>query len=378
MKNQPLLLSELVYAINETIEASFGYEVFWIKAQISDVKKYESKKWCFLKFIEKQGDNITTEIKGNIWSNGYAAVKKFEQLTGTTFKDGLEIICAVSIRFHARYGLSLDVQDIEISHTIGSEELKRRETLAALVKNNPEAIQLVDEEYITTTKQAKIPAVIQHIALITANNSDGQRDFKTEIANNVYGYAFNITEFICTVQGENAHIEISNAIQKITSSQINFDCIAIVRGGGSQTDFSCFNEYLLAEKVALCHIPILTGIGHDRNTSIVDEMARQYKTPTKVASFIVEHNANYERQVLNTYEKIVQSLKNLIARELYHIQLQQNTIEMMHPKKILDLGYALIKKENEIITEASLLNPNDEIDILLKQHLIKATINTIS
>jgi exodeoxyribonuclease VII large subunit len=371
-------LSELVYAVQESIDSCFAFELFWIKAQIADVKKYESKKWCFLKLIEKQNEQITTEIKANIWNTAYTSLVKFEQITGNKFADGLEIICAVTIKFHPRYGLSFEIQEIDVSHTLGSLELHRRETLNKLLTNHPKEIQYVNDQYLTTCNQNNLPIVIQHIALITANNSDGQRDFINELNKNNYAYTFIIDEYLCTVQGDNAHIEMTNAITKILKSNIKYDCIALVRGGGGQTDFAPFNEYILAEAVALCPIPILTGIGHDRNTSIVDEMARQFKTPTKVANFIIDKNADFERSILQKYDSIKQSINNTITKEIYQLQLQQKTIELLSPQRILDQGYALLKQKDKVVSDIAKLNSNEDLFIFVKSNTITTSIKNIT
>ena len=144
---------------------------------------------------------------------------------------------------------------------------------------------------------------MQRIALVTAPNSDGQRDFKQEMANNQYGYAFAVTEFLTQIQGDNSSKLIVQQLQLIESQMEKYDLVVIVRGGGSQTDFKPFDDYELSKYVASFPLPVFTGIGHDRNTSIVDMMARQYKTPTKVASSIVDHNYNFESALVNLKER---------------------------------------------------------------------------
>ena len=173
-----LQLSELVALVQETIEDRFYEDSFWITAEITDVKKYESKRWCFLKFIEKQGNTIATEMQGVFWANGFQHILRFERLTKQAFKDGIEISCRVQVKFHPKYGLKLEVLEIDTSFVIGKTEEERQNILERLLKENPFHIRLIDDEYITTNKQLKLPPVVQRVALVTAPNSDGQRDFR--------------------------------------------------------------------------------------------------------------------------------------------------------------------------------------------------------
>jgi exodeoxyribonuclease VII large subunit len=414
-------LSDLLYEVYEALELTFGNDIFWIKAEIVDVKKQAQKGWCFAKLIEKTGATIAAEVRANFWQQGYAAIQKFEKATGQKFEDGLEVICAIRVKFHARYGLAFDVLDIDISHAIGRAELDRQQTLEKLVASHPEHIFVDDGEYITRNQLTHLPQVVQHIALITAINSDGQRDFLQELHNNQYGYKYNITQLLTTVQGDDAHKGLLKKLEEVAQNQSKYDAVAIVRGGGSQTDFKPFDEYELAEAVALFPLPILTGIGHDRNTSIVDMMARQLKTPTKVAAYINEHNADYEREVATTFDSITKTLQNKIVTEQHKLDLKkqqlrhaglrviqtenqrwvtympqvnnvirqqiinqknkleyyQNTINLLDPINVLKQGYALLKQNGVVVRDASTLAVNTHIDTVLHNTTITSTINKI-
>ena len=182
---------------------------------------------------------------------------------------------------------------------LGSLELERQQTLERLLKENPKTIKLIDGIYRTFNNCLPLPKVIEKIALITAPNSDGQRDFLQETLKNKHGYSFTIKEFLTTIQGDNAHKLILEQLKLIEIEKQNFDVVAIVRGGGSTTDFRPFDDYELSKFVASFPIPICTGIGHDRNQSIVDLMVREQKTPTKVASLFVDINYEFENKLIN-------------------------------------------------------------------------------
>lgn len=235
---------------------------------------------------EYENGTKTAEAKAVFWANTYHQIEIFEKATKQIFKDGIKIICQVKVRYHKVYGLNLDVMQIDVAHSIGTLELEKQQTLERLVKENPTTIQLFDGVYRTFNNRLALPLVINKIALVTAPNSDGQRDFQQETKLNKHQYTFFVTEFLTTIQGDNAHKLILEQLQLIEQSEEHFDVVAIVRGGGSQTDFKPFDDYELAKYVAHFPIPIFTGIGHDRNQSIVDLMAREQKTPTKVASLL--------------------------------------------------------------------------------------------
>jgi exodeoxyribonuclease VII large subunit len=365
-------LSQLVAEVQESIELTFGTELFWIHAEITDVKKYESKRWCFLKFIEKQNDAISTEIKGVFWNNTYNAIEKFEQITQQQFSSGLQINCAVKVRYHARFGLSLEVQAIDVAHTLGELELERMRTLEKLIAENPKHIILKDEVYYTHNNTIPLPPIIQKIALITAPNSDGERDFVKELQHNNYGYAFAIETFHCTVQGDTASQQITKALHAIEDSETAYDVICIVRGGGSLTDFKPFNSYEMAQAIAKCNTPIFTGIGHDSNTSIADMMARQFKTPTKVANAIVNQNFIFENEVLYLKEKIQAAVSQKLQ---YYKDVLKTTSRILHsynPQRTLQKGFALVMQDGKIITDIEKLQVGKGIEIQIKQSMLSA------
>ena len=369
MKEQ-IKLSELVEQIQETIQSRFEGEVFWVSAQITNVKKYETNRRCYLTLEEYENGEKTAEIKAVFWANSYSEIEKFEKNTKQIFKNGIEIICKVKVRFHKIYGLNVDVLEIDVAHAIGSLELERQKTLERLLKENPKTIQLFDGVYYTYNNRLSLPLVISNIALITAPNSDGQRDFNQEIFKNKHGYTFNIKEYLTTIQGDNAHKLILEQLKQIEKSTEQFDVISIVRGGGSQTDFKPFDDYELAQYVANFPVPIFTGIGHDRNQSIVDLMAREQKTPTKVASLIVEHNFEFENQLIelktNFFDLIAEQIQN--AKD--DLDNAKRIIKLSSPQGILNRGFAIISINNKIITDPKNIKENSELQTLLKDETI--------
>lgn len=385
-------LSELVNEIQETLEDRFEGAAFWVNAEITDVKKYPDKRWCFLKFIEKEGSSITTEIKGVFWGGTYHHIEKFERQTKQLFSNGLQISCLVRVRFHKRYGLTLEVLEIDVAFALGKLAIDREAVLQRLVTENPAIVQLVDGQYVTKNNTLPLPTVIQRIALIAAKDSDGERDFLQELAKNRYGYAFEISKYAVTVQGEQSSELICNQLLQINSANRPFDAVVLVRGGGSETDFKPFDNYELAKAVASFPVPLLTGIGHDRNTSIVDLMARAYKTPTKVAASIVDHNLNFEQDLLQFKERFFAALKQSLlihsqqlltlksaAKESVSQYLKnrkrelvamERLVKSLSPSMLLAKGFAVVLQDDKIITDPQKINHQASIKTILKSTII--------
>ena len=177
-------LSEIVNEIEGTIRNRFAGRTFWISAEITDVKKYPDKRWCFLKFLEKSGNIVATEIKGVFWSNGYGQIERFERATQQSFSSGLEITCNVGVRFHKRYGLTLEVLEIDFAYAVGKLELERKQIIDRLIDENIIVQDVLTGRISSMNNQLNLPLVIQNIALITAPDSDGQRDFQKVIRHN--------------------------------------------------------------------------------------------------------------------------------------------------------------------------------------------------
>lgn len=371
---QAIKLSELAYEIQETMEGRFEGETFWVTCEISDVKKYTSTRRCYLKLIEREGNNTNTELRAVFWANYYNEIELFEKKTKQNFADGIEITCEVKVRFHPKYGLNLDVVKIDVAYTLGTIELERQKTLDKLVSENPKHIKLLEGNYITYNNRLPLPIVIQRIALITAPNSDGQRDFKQELEKNKHGYAFSVTEFLTQIQGDTAHQLILEQLQLVNDNIENFDMVALVRGGGSQTDFKPFEDYELAKLVATFSIPIYTGIGHDRNTSIVDMMAREHKTPTKVAASIIELNFEFENSIIELKERLNQQVDSLIDNAKENLQDLKRLVKLASPANIMKKGFAIITIKDKIIIDPKNIEPNTEIDILLQDEIIYTTV----
>lgn len=370
-----LRLSELVNEIDDAIQNRFAGETFWITAEITDVKPQDpSRNYRFIKFIEKSGATTLASIDAVFWARSLNQIEKFEKITNTTFRNGLELTCKVVVTFNNRYGLKLEVVEIDCTYALGQIELERQQTIEKLLKDNPKTIKRIDEQFFTFNKSLELPIVIQRIAFITAPNSDGQRDFNQELKVNKHKYAFSVSEFLTQIQGDTSSKLIIQKLKLIEAEKENYDIVVIARGGGSQTDLQPFDDYELSKYVATFPLPIYTGIGHDRNTSIVDLMARQHKTPTKVASSIIDHNFNFESEILDFKERFFDTAESMIDEANDNLLQMKRTVKAYSPTTILNKGYAIITSNDQIIINPKDIKPNSEMQTILKNELIHSTV----
>lgn len=367
-------LSTLTQLIQDTIQSRFEGEVFHVSARIMNVKKYESARRCYLTLEEYEQGTKLTEIRAVFWASAYSEIEKFEKILRQPFRDGAEISCRVKVRYHKVYGLNLDVLQIDVAQALGTLELERQQTLERLVKENPEQVQLIGGVYRTYNNRLELPLVINRIALITAPNSDGQRDFLQELKLNKHQYQFAVTEFLTTIQGDNAQLLILEQLKLIHERKEEFDLVAIVRGGGSIGDFKPFDDYELCAYVARFPVPVFTGIGHDRNQSIVDLMAREQKTPTKVAAMIVEHNFDFENALIDLKTRLNDAITDQLKRATEKLDQAKRIIRLSSPVDILRRGFAIITHQDKIVVDPSMIKPGMELQTQLKDTIIHSTV----
>lgn len=300
-------LSQLNGIIQDTIKNQFSAITYWIVADVTNHSYKADKRYHNFDLVEKDSNsnNIIAKISAKAWGNGSVAISDFEKNTGQKFTNNINVLAQVAVEYHPLYGLSVNVVDVDTNFTLGVLEQRRNETLRRLVVQN-DYIQKIGDKYQTRNTLLKLNSVIQRIALLSSANSAGSEDFKHTLEVNNFGYIFFIDDYHTIVQGENNSKLFLNKLIEIYSSNIKYDAVVITRGGGAQTDFLIFDDYEIGRAVAKFPIPIITGIGHQKNTSIVDLMAHtQTKTPTKAAEFIIAHNRNFEQNILSFQKSIV-------------------------------------------------------------------------
>lgn len=306
-------LLELNHIIKDTIQQELAQN-FWIVAEISECNE-NYRGHCYLELIEKQEeeDQIIAKARATIWSSAYRIIKPyFETTTGQGIQPGIKIMVKVKVNYHELYGLSLNITDIEPTFTVGELERQKRAIINRLTK----------EGIIDLNHQLPFPVLPKNIAIISSATAAGYGDFCDQLDNNQNGYAFHYNLFPAVVQGMEAETSIMAALDKIFEYEKLFDVVVLIRGGGSQTDLNCFNSYMLASYVAQFPIPVLTGIGHERDETITDMVAyTALKTPTAVAEFLVDSFSIAEDQ---QYELISRFRETVLDQLAFHENLLQN------------------------------------------------------
>ncbi|GAB4029126.1 exodeoxyribonuclease VII large subunit [Spirosoma gilvum] len=387
----PIRLSDLAFTLEAVLDEAFGQKAMWVVAETSDIKNYPDRGYCFLTLVERDSASRETvaKLEACIWRRNYHTIGDFERETGVAFARNIQLLLLVSVAFNPVYGLRLEILKIDPSYTLGNLERERQAVLDSLVKNHPDLVWLEAGHYITANQLLPRPAVLQRIALIAAPNSDGWRDFRHELAQNPFGYDFVVDEYLTQVQGQGAERAICGQLERIRLSGIAYDSVVMVRGGGSQLDFGSFDTYLMGQTVAGFEIPILAGIGHERNVSITDLLCHQsVKTPTKAAAFLIEHNRQFEESCLQLRERL-----RLVAREAMltarenldreterlrfvtqtyfrerHTDLTEKAVTLRHldPSNVLRRGYALLLRNGRIVTQASYVQPDENLQVQMR------------
>jgi len=384
----PIRLSDLAFTIEAVLDEAFGRKPLWVVAETLDVKNYPDRGYCFLTLVEREGSENLAKLEACIWRRNHHTIRDFEEATGVAFSRNVKLLLQISVSFSPTYGLRLEILKIDPSYTLGNLERERQTVLDTLVREHPDLVWLEGGQYITANQLLSRPAVMQRIALITAPNSDGWRDFRHELAQNPFGYDFVVDEFLSQVQGKGAEQAICGQLTQIQRSNVPYDVVVLVRGGGSQLDFGSFDSFLMGHAVAGFPVPILAGIGHERNVSITDLMCHQsVKTPTKAAAFLIEHNRQFEENCLRLRERLGLAARNALqtAREQLdistdrlrfasqnflrdrHTELTEKTVTIRHldPANVVRRGYALLLRNGRIVTKAQDVHLNENLQVQL-------------
>lgn len=335
---QRFSLSQLNTLIKNTLFEAFPSTV-WVVGEISEL--YENQKGhCYLELIEREGVEVIARMKANIWSYTYRMLKPyFETTTGQPFTHGLKILVRVMVEFHPSFGLSLNIKDIDPVYTVGNTALQRKHIIE----------RLKNEGVFDMNKQLKFPLVPQRVAIISSKTAAGYTDFINQLDNNEHGFRFCYQLFEAFVQGTEAVPSIINALEQIFMHENLFDVVVIVRGGGAAADLSCFDNYDLALNITQFSLPVITGIGHEKDDTIIDMVAHtRMKTPTAAAEFLItcvehfnEKLSLLEHELTELTCKILDSHKAKL--ESFTDTLHKSVSEFIHNKNI-----HLILKGNEL------------------------------
>ena len=303
-------LAELQQEIKESLSESFPFAV-WIVAEINTLTRHRSGH-CYMELVQKSktSNSIVAQARATIWANKFSFISAyFESETDRELAVGMNVMLQVAITYHEVYGMSLNVLGINPTYTIGDVERAKKEIID----------RLINEGVFDMNKTQVLPSVIQNIAVISSSTAAGYGDFVNHLETNMYGYHINVTLYEAAMQGESTEQSVLDALNRIGDEYDNYDAVAIIRGGGSKNDLSWFDNYNIAYMVTQIPLPVISGIGHERDESIVDMVAHtRMKTPTAVANFIIDYNSKFEEQIDTTSSEIFGIAKDfLMSSEMY-------------------------------------------------------------
>ena len=419
MDGKVMSLFELNGLVRASIRACLPDE-YWVQAELSDVRSNYSGH-CYLEFIQKdtRSNALVAKARGIIWSSVYARLRPyFERETGQAFVSGIKVLVKVTVDFHEQYGYSLTVVDIDPTYTLGDMARRRKEIL----------LRLQQEGVLTLNKELEMAVPAQRIAVISSATAAGYGDFCNQLLHNEFGFAFYPKLFPAVMQGEKVEASIIAALERIYKQVDRWDVVVIIRGGGATSDLSGFDTYDLAANCAQFPLPIITGIGHERDDTVLDMVSHtRVKTPTAAAEFLIANlRSTAERleecaAVLSTvipdrlarekerldrwvaripaqvqmriqketfrqermYSRMRMAWQNRLMREEYRLQiiprlavaltarLQKEThrmelleqqVKAASPEHLLKKGYSITLKNGKAVTDASQLQPGDEVE----------------
>ena len=393
---KPLSLYDLNTLVRRSLEQCLPDE-YRVQAELSEVRVHPATGHCYVEFVQKdpRSNNLVAKARGVIWSNVFHLLRPyFEESTGQMFTAGIKVLVQVTVSFHELYGYSLTVQDIDPTYTLGDMARRRREILA----------QLKADGVLTLNKELPMPVLPQRIAVISSASAAGYGDFCHQLEHNPRGYYFRVELFPSIMQGERTESSLLAALDRINQRLEYFDVVVIIRGGGATSDLSCFDTYLLAAACAQFPLPIITGIGHERDDTVLDSVAHtRVKTPTAAAECLIarmdeaadrlqqlsEHiyngvSARLQRertrlqgcrqripassirclsqarlQLTSARKDLHRAVDALLTRQRHRLELLQQRITDASPQKQLARGYSITLKDGRAVKDASSLKPGD-------------------
>ena len=399
-------LLELNRLVRESIEFEMP-DAYWVEAELSECR--ESRGHCYMELIQKDELSATPVAKAQAkcWANKWLAIRPyFERTTGQQLHAGMKVLLQVCPQFHEAFGFSWIVNDIDPTYTIGDMARKRQEIIQ----------KLKAEGIFDLQKELRLPLFCQHIAVISSQTAAGYGDFCNQLADNPYGFQFETQLFPATMQGEGVEQSIIAALERIYDT--DYDAVVIIRGGGATSDMSGFDTLALAENVANFPIPIITGIGHERDESILDMVSHvRVKTPTAAAALLIEHLkevldiidnsqeliTRYAQQKLSTLnsqlaivsesiprlfslvktrqeskldifeQRMRTSIERRLTSESHKLELASEKLKALDPTLLLARGYSITMHNGRAVKDASTLPPGTEIET----RLAKGTIHSI-
>ena len=388
MARDYLELAELLARVKEGVEDAFP-DRYWVKAEIGSWSP-RANGHCYLNLTQSDRGKPVADIRAMIWKWNYPQLKAFfEQETGQPLQAGITVLVRVQVSFSEMFGISLFIDDIDPAFTVGEQALAKKKAIEKLTAGG----------YLDMQQELALPRLPYHLAVITSKTAAGYGDFRRHLLENEAGYAFRLDLYEALMQGEQAPASIISAL--LEAQEQPCDAILILRGGGSEMDLACFDDYDLAVAIATCPAPVVTAIGHDRDFHIADLVAnRSVKTPTALADLFLDAYAaedallddlqsRVRRAVADRVNAMVRKVDSLaqrlrfaagarIDRAKAALDLKEALIKASDPRKILSMGYALVTGgDGKVLKSVAPVAAGDRIGVRFADGTIRATVDEV-
>ena len=378
-------LKELCDWIQEIVENDLPNR-YWVCAEIASMSV---RGHCYMELVEKAENGIlAAKVLATCWSNVYHLLSAyFLQETGQSLHTGLQVMLEVRVEYHAVYGLSLNVWNIDPTYTLGDLAKQRQATIQ----------QLTEDGVMDLQKALQIPSLPRRVAVISSADAAGYGDFCDQLKHNRFGFKFHVQLYPAVVQGDNAARSVVQALNSIAALEEEWDVVVIIRGGGATTDMTCFDDYNLASHCAQFPLPIIAGIGHTRDVSVVDMVVHtSVKTPTAAAEWLIECVAQQVERVSNWMLRLQRAAQNAVYREQNRLSLYEQriinavhgkalsergkldvwlkTIELHSPERIFKMGYSLTTVNGKLVRHQREVNQGDILETHLHDGVIQSVV----
>ena len=339
MEKNVIDLFTLQTEVRQSLESSFPARV-WVRAEVSAVK-VRGGGHCYLELSQSDESGLVAKASAIIWASRFRVLGPyFESVAGSPLQPGITVLLRVQVNYSQLYGLSLIVDDIDASCTLGEQEKERLATIERLKKEG-----LLDRQ-----KSLEMTALPYRLAVVSAPDAAGYRDFERHLKGNAYGFVLETVLYEAVMQGASAPESISDALKAAASAEKPFDAVLVLRGGGSNLDLSCFDDYRLASAIATCPVPILTAVGHDQDFHICDMVAWRYvKTPTALADTFIEIYADEDQYISSFAGRLKTAFLNKISLMGSRVDVLESRIAGADPRRILSRGYALVVDDGGVV-----------------------------
>lgn len=404
-----MTLLELNGMVRATLECGMPDE-YWVEAELAEAR--ETRGHCYMELVQKDGQTNTPVAKASAkcWKQTWAVLAPyFERTTGQPLHAGMKVLLRVYPNFHEAYGFSWIVTDIDPTFTVGDMARRRMEIIAALK----------EQGIFDMNRQLQLPMFAQRIAVISSETAAGYGDFYNQLADNSYGFKFRVTLFPAIMQGERVEQSVIAALEHIYDNVDDYDCVVIIRGGGATSDMSGFDTLALAENVAQFPLPIITGIGHERDESVLDMVSCvRVKTPTAAAAYLISHLSEVNELIDNFNERIIRcatmrmemqkmrlanlseriprvfslvkvkqearldalnaritsAIQHVLDRQKHRLEMLGQRAESLDPRILLKRGYSITMKAGKVVHDKEMLKPGDEIETIFEKGTIKSIV----